>query len=133
MQILGKHQQANILHWPVDMQVSRPPAFFFHVHETVHCDQLIVGGVGLDNEIATSHSVLSTTLHLEGVIPGSELEFHPAVEDEVVIPGGMPGWLDRSALLVLQVHADRYRLSGILVGDTDFHHAAGGCQQGLGC
>ena len=126
VQILGPHQQFDVLEPTMDVQFSAPPALPLHVDKALQDHRVRIVGSTPDLELPGAYAVLGTPFHLERVLAWPELQAQTAIEHEMVVPRYCPGRKDRFAALVFQVHPHRDGLLRVLVRYRDLDLAVGG-------
>src|SRR5687768_7139079 len=99
----------------MDVQIAGPPAFSFHLDKATHFDKLRISRSAGEREVSGLHAILWARFQLKRVGARRQSEDNGAIEDEMIIPKGNLGRLDRLSLGIFQVHPRGDRPASLLV------------------
>ena len=116
VQVLGPHQQLDVLHRPMHVQLAGPPALRRQVHDAPQHDLDRAGSPVLDGKVPGRTGVLGAALDLERVRPRRQRERQLARKHELIAKERQPGGLHRLARRILQMHPASDRLPRIGIG-----------------
>ena len=88
MQVLGLHQQVDVFHRAMDVEVSCPPTLLRHIDKTFHFQRFGVGAPAFHFEVTALGVVLGTTFHLKCIITLAKSELDRGAEDKMVFKKG---------------------------------------------